>query len=186
MKININYDLLDKIAVSKKGYDIKRNIKILSCIEGLSTCVGAIAIASIPESSQNDIILFALKRVMGGVCWVFIYNIIDKIFGVVKKNAEEKLRRFVGSLHMLQLTTNVEMLKEAKLVKKGYKFKLNDKKIPVLKQDKYIKIPIVNGMGERFEETLYQEHIVGTKGYDISVKEPDKEVQVKKVLAKQM
>lgn len=186
MKIHLNYDLMNKLATAKRGYDLKQNIKFQVCLQTVLFCLDAALDIGLTEDHKVAWMTNLFYCIFFGVLNTHMNNFIDKKFEIYKERVEYKIRKLASDLKILQVNTNVEMLKEAELVQTNYKFKLNNKKIPVLKQDKYIKIPVVNGMGERFEETLYQEHIVGTKDYDLSVKEPDKKVQVKRKLAVQM
>ena len=74
------------------------------------------------------------------------------------------------------MKTTLELLKDAKDIQTNYKFKFEDgDKMPTLKQEKYIEIPLSNG----YTEALLQEHNIGSKEYEISVNEPVKKMNYK-------
>ena len=167
MKIKINYDLIDKINIANRGYDLQKRVKL-----NVTFGAGLFIFNQAISEEKNILLHFVAYFTTCFFCIVF-FSYLEKITGIIRYISEEELNSLIKQLRSIQINTNLEFLKEAKLVKKSYKLKRNDKNIPVIKQEKYIQIPIQNGLGEKFEETLFQEHIVGSKNYEISVKEPD-------------
>lgn len=187
LKIHINYDLMEQIDLANRGLRLQK-IARFGFIYAIFnfTVISSFILLTLPDSKKLWFInLLATSIEFVGMTSFFAIT-MNRFKEVVKDNANKKLIKLTSQLSSLDIHTNVEMLKESKLVQTHHEIKLNNKKIPVLKQDKYIKIPVVNGMGKRFEETLYQEHIVGTRSYDLSIKKPDEKVQVKRNLAVQM
>lgn len=187
LKIHVNYDLMEEIDIANKGLRLQKIADYILKLEtfnyGMLTCIDFICLPDHKIMWGPNFI----RCLLGFVGITATMSVLMKPFQAnVKLKANTKLAKLALDLFELNVYTTYEMLKGAEIVKTNYKFKLNDKKIPVLKQNKCIKIPVVNGMGKRFEETLYQEHIVGTRSYDLSVKKPDEKVQVKRKLAVQM
>lgn len=70
----------------------------------------------------------------------------------------------------------LKLLKDAEVIQTNYKVNLRDKnKLPFLKQEKYIEVPLCNG----YKEILLQEHNIGSKNYELSVQEPTKKMSLK-------
>lgn len=177
MKIKINYDVIDKIHVFNKGYDLKRVV----ALNTVSTIFTFFIISMFLDLGPAGI-----GSIAGFSIWTSIDIFADKKMSVSKSIAQDQLQDLVRDLKTIQVHTNLTALQEAKVIKTNYKLKLDDQKKPFLKQNKYIQVSAYNGLGNQYEATLYQEHIIGTKDYDISVGEPEKKVQVKRKLVKSM
>lgn len=173
MKFIIDYDVLEKIRQSKKGYRITRYL-----IGGL--CGFAIGMSlSVPSwvySAQNgeNIIPRVILSSTGGVITAILTSKYLQKYNMepAKQDADFKLRLFVNQLHNIEVRTSLELLKEAKLNQAPkYKIVFSDGnvKMPKLKQYKYIDVPLSNG----YEETVLQEHVFGDKDYEISVQSPE-------------
>ena len=65
------------------------------------------------------------------------------------------------------------MLQQSYEYETNYSFLLDDNNIPRLKQEKYINVPVVDRDGEK-EVSLVQEHIIGTREYELSCGSPTK------------
>jgi hypothetical protein len=79
-----------------------------------------------------------------------------------------------SSLSDINVNTSYELIKEAECYKKVYNLRFNDKKIPQLVESKYILLPTYGFDGEIIEESLVQEHVVGSKTYVLSKGSPSK------------
>lgn len=186
MKIKINYDVIDKIQNFNRGYDLKR-IAFANTISGLLTfLISSSIVLPISDHKISSMITIGTSSVFGTLLWTYIYISVDKAKSLSKSIAENKLQNLVRNLKKVQVHTNLSALQEAKVIKTSYKLKLDDQKKPFVKQDKYIQVCAYNSLGDQYNETLHQEHIIGTKDYDISVGEPEKKVQVKRKLARAM
>lgn len=179
-KIKVNYDLLRRIKESKTGmrlHRIKCKLIFLSFASSFVLIPNFAMLISKPEHIKS----FASS--LGNVIWIIGVNILmDYIFEKKNKdnnilNAEEDLRNLVIKLVSMDVRTTLELLKESKVIDTHYEIKFNDNMLPVLKQEKYIKVPLSNGYEEG--EILLQEHNIGSRDYELSVFEPVKEYKYK-------
>lgn len=99
-------------------------------------------------------------------------NNLDKDFDIQK--ARYDLYILVSELNNLDVNTTYANLLKSEVIQTDYEFKFIDSK-PLLKQKKYINIPLNNG----YEQTIMQEHKVGSKEYELSVNEPEKKMNLK-------
>lgn len=179
MKIKVNYELMQKIDIANKGFSLKGSIINNSKFCGkwfLFFCL----IDGIFNSDHN---LDVLNNLCTQAITFSIFGFIDitfaKFFGNQKiEFAENDLRMLSRQLASLHVKTNVPLLKESVVQDTNYKFVLNKHNFPVLKQDKYILVPTYDSYGNHDVESLHQEHILGTKDYDISVGEPNKRLKL--------
>lgn len=180
MKLKINYDLIEKIKESKSGIRLHKIFK-----ERINNVVFALGI-SLPLYP-----LLSVKGQLISISWVFVHNgilgsvdyLLDKRKQyTLKQSANSDLLYLVNALSRLEVKTTTELLKDAEIIKTGYKLKFRDSdKLPVIKEEKYIEVPLCNG----YKETLLQEHNIGSKDYELSVQEPVKKVQFKLAKATQ-
>ena len=91
-----------------------------------------------------------------------------------KERAKRNLSILPAELSSINVKTSTELLKESKCYHKVYNFKLNEKKIPQLIESKYILVPSYGINGEIEDESLLQEHVVGSKTYVLSKGSPKK------------
>ena len=77
------------------------------------------------------------------------------------------------ALKDINISTSYELLLDSENYKTEYKLKFDEAKIPYIKQDKYINIPVYND-GDIKEVSLVQEHVIGSKSYSLSYGSPSK------------
>lgn len=179
MKLRINYDLLEKIRFSKKGLSLKKSLAI-TYLPAFPLVIKSFY--DVISAMNNDIgnkdaylILLGLMLVGQTIPGTTVY-LAKKFFDPnAKPVADNSLSILAAKLTGLDIITTRELLKESELLKTKYQIKYTDNKLPVLKQEKYISVPLTNG----YSETLLQEHIIGSKTWDISVEEPEKKLQLK-------
>ena len=169
MKIRINYDLFEKLEELETGFCLKR--EIYKCLE-VMPFVFPIWI-SIDLFSKDEIDLLSNLLLIPQACmfrtfFVFIASLPLKKF--IKESAYERLSELSTYMHKLEILTNPELLKEAKVYEREYKLEFSNKKIPILKQKKYIAIRTIDDE----EVSILQEHNIGSKAWDISEEEPSK------------
>lgn len=100
---------------------------------------------------------------------------VKAIFGdIYKMKAERRISVLPSQFSSINVLTSSELLKESKCYKRIYNFKLNEKKIPQLIESKYILVPTYGLDGEIVDESILQEHVVGTKKYVLSKSSPSK------------
>lgn len=88
-----------------------------------------------------------------------------------KYEADERLRCLASSLKDINIYTDADSIKNARLYKTQYKLVRDEK--PFLQQNKYIMLP-TTGSFNADEVSLLQEHNVGSKEYVLSMGEPKK------------
>ena len=67
------------------------------------------------------------------------------------------------------------MLLQSEVYDKRIKIDLNESKIPLLMQEKYVFVPAYGFDGKEKEVSLLQEHEIGSRTYVLSVGEPEKQ-----------
>lgn len=166
MKIAINYELLSKINEAKCGFNINKIGKKMTVLMGIMSLV-SVAFSETPEQLASNILYsFTMLSLQTAG-----FEIIDS--RVNKVRAENQLRQLVSELRDINVSTDYESLFEAENYKTKYKLSFSDGIIPKLVQNKYIMVPTYN----EGEVSLLQEHVVGTRKYDLSVGEPEKQKQ---------
>lgn len=179
VKIRINYDLLEKINDSKTGLSLKRKASWMKYQMGLgllatmpfNILLSQIADANFIKETIKDI-LFLLT------CYGVSDTAVDYFLRETNKNiAKLKLILLLGELSDININTNYELLSNAYEYDSTYKFEVNDSKIPHLKEEKYIMVPVIKD-GEEKEVSLVQEHVVGSKEYILSYGSPQKKLKL--------
>lgn len=178
MKLENDFDIISKISEAEFGYDIKkqslRNLKITAVI------YGALSIVDIYQNDFN----FVSKLFDYGVCNVTM-NILDALlYGKLLKQNKQLMAGFdllylIHKLESLNVQTSLDMLKEAEVTKTSYKLVINENKLPIIKQNKYILIPTYSEFTTDSKVSLLQEHNLGSRKYILSVGEPQKKLTKK-------
>lgn len=174
MKIKVNYDLIEKIKEAKTGIRLHRIVKDKLKVVGLTLGITSpfYAFSSLRSNLLNILYVFLLNASFGGLEYFFEKRFKDSI----ELNATLELICLANDLSNLDVKTTTELLKDSEVIQTNYKIKFRDSdKLPVLKQEKYIEIPLCNG----YTETLLQEHNIGSKNYELSVQEPTKKMRLK-------
>ena len=170
MKIRVNYDLVEQIVLANKGFSMKQYAKdvIESIITATAVCSPIFVLGGVPIRIVGDIFCSSIPicAILNGAS-----NLI--LTKIEKEAAKETLNILSRQLNDIYFDTNSEMLMDAKVYKREYK--LNFEKFPPkLEEHKYLMIPVNNAWGNS-ERSLHQEHVIGTKDYDLSYGEPEKE-----------
>ena len=170
MKIRMNYELMEQISLAKRGISLRRCgtqiIHKTTLVTALVTPILATDGLTLNEIYEEYKLLLALYSVVFGSA-----EIISSPFG--KRNGKRNLQIIANKLKDIYIDTNIELLTEAKSYHTEYK--LNYETFPPkLEEHKYIMVAVNNDWGNN-ERSLHQEHIIGTRYYDYSYGEPDKE-----------
>lgn len=170
MKIRINYDLIDKIKESKTGFSLKRTISKSLLATSISTAL------NIPLIFDGDNTLVRFVSISSG-CFLMsllYWSLDNKNFKEINTNFSiNQLKQLASILRKHYVNTDYELLQKAYEYETKYSFMLDGDKIPRLKQEKYIMVPVVDRDGKK-EVSLVQEHIVGTRDYELSYGSPTK------------
>jgi len=163
MKIQINYELFEKIADAKTGFSLKRfSLSVLK-----ASCF--VTLVSIPlEGSSLQRFLYSLmfQTTFQGMFFGFV------IPPTVKANALSVLKDLAVKLNRIDVPTNVDLLQEAYKYETEYKIN-TDSSVPKIQKNTYFMVPIQEN-GQQKEVSLVEEHIVGEKSYTISHGSPSK------------
>ena len=177
MKLKVNFDLLSKIATSKTGFTLDRTMKksAINVVLVEALCL-PIQIASNYTPEQ---FLASLLRTIA--IQIFVFGTADAICSKWQKQmATDQLRILTIILKELDINTNYDLLVQSYKYKTNYKLEYNDSKIPKIKQEKYIMLPVYED-GEEREVSILQEHIIGGSGYELSIGEPQTQKKLKLV-----
>lgn len=170
MKIEINYDLFQKIKEAKKGFSL---IKCAKPVLSHTTIFVTIdSIISLLAALDNQPILYDISYylILSSLCYGMPEMILSKI---TQPKSINELKKLSITLNRINVNTDYELLLESYKYKTEYKVKFDESFIPYLKQDKYINVPVyVNG--EEKEVSLVQEHIIGSEKYYLSYGSPKK------------
>lgn len=168
MKIKVNYDLINKISESKNGLKLQKALIFSNCID-IPIYVYYLIITG--GSIFNFLFVVLLSQIPAMTNAGLISVLVEQW---VKNKANKNLDIFVNQLYNLEVKTTTELLKESKVIEKNYEINYKDNK-PILIQRKYISVPLCNG----YDETLLQEHNVGSRKYELSVQSPIKKHKFK-------
>lgn len=171
MKLTVNYDLINRIKESKKGFCLSKTIKHNLCL----TLPFTLTTLLFMENKLEKLILFVASNFM----WDFL-EFLSSPNEKVMQDSNCNLDLLPDKLYKLDIRTTIPLLQESKIIQTNYEIiKYRDDKLPVLTQKKYITIPLSNG----HEETILQEHVFGDDSYELSVQEPTKKLKFEAVHA---
>lgn len=187
MKLKTNQDLLKIISFANDGYSLENAIK--KCAKSpASYIIFGVTILDYILISLEDcykpdlegiVLSCSINFLNAGVIAKLLdasllNNFIDK---KIKAENFEKLEELSLALLKLEFDTTGELLMDAKLDSKNYKFEYKDSEsnIKKLKEYKYIDVPLKNGESK----ILLQEHFIGTKEFELTSPPDVTEYQLK-------
>lgn len=174
MKIKVNYDLIDKIKEQKIGYSLIRTRRDILKF-GVMFFPLDVLIAN------GDIKFLIIQTLFRTGSNAIVFTLIEKYlskFG--KDDVVMQLKALAESLRNHYINTDYELLQNSHQYKTNYRVILDENKIPRLKQEKYIMVPVVDRDGEK-EVSLLQEHLIGSNDYELSYGSPSKSKVLKPV-----
>lgn len=168
MKLKIAYDLPDKIREAETGFSLNKTAKKVGTLTTVSTaiCYGInLAAGAPPIHYVTD--PFAIAAIHCG------YRAIEQAMlgRFYKAQAQDDIIRLLSKLENINVYTNYYDLMQATTYKTEYE---TDLKNGVVEQKKYINVPVNDCWGER-EMSICQEHIIGSKEWNLSLGTPQKE-----------
>ena len=176
MKIDVNYDLIDKIREAKTGFSLQYNLNRPLKYTAFYSAFKLSSVIFVPTTTEEFLSYIT--------CGFGIYTLSGAIASVIclplsRKRAIESLKFLSSRLKDINVNTNHELLLKSYSYKTEYKVKFNDYLLPYVEQNKYISVLTIEN-GEENETSLLQEHIVGSKTYALSYGSP-KEKKVLKL-----
>lgn len=175
MKIQINYDLLNKVTESKKGFSLNQISKYVSkCTLGSLVVDASLSLIFLepPEKFLFDSIFYLIFHTILGT------TVHISLSELCKRKSDRDLLLLALKLYQLDIITDLNLIKKSYAYHTDYKMiNNNNKDIPILKQNKYIILPVYEN-GEESEVSILQEHIIGSKKYVLSIGEPEKQLKL--------
>lgn len=173
MKLKINYDFFEKIKDVKEPHNplkiIRNNKNFIVLYLSFCTVFDLLIFDSFDKFLSKVLIDFSI--LFGGASLTCAIELLLEIDDYAKM-AKENLKKLASSLNSLHLNTNYELLLESQLSCKQYKINLNEKKIPQILESKYILVPTYNYNNEIKNVSILQEHVVGSKTYELTLGSP--------------
>lgn len=172
MKLVINYDLIDAIKNVKEPYGVLKVVR--NNRHGY--------IARMPLWGLFDYVYFRdIQNTLAALMFQYMLimgsdMLIDKSMGIdyYATMSTKNLKTLIAELETINVMTNYNLLLQARLYDKAYKFTFNKDKTPIIMQEKYIDVPSYNYDGNLKDTSILQEHMIGSSSYVLSVGEPIK------------
>jgi len=163
MKIEINYDLIDKINEAKTGFSLQKYLNNTLNTALFASTPGSIyyTLTKEPEMMLENI-LFALT--LTSLTQAIAHTSVCKIN---KKTSLFKLAELSKILNKNHINTDLELLLKSYIYSTNYKININEKKLPYILQEKYIFVPTYEKSTIK-DVSLLQEHQIGTDKYYLS------------------
>lgn len=133
---------------------------------------------------QNLVLSYDIWSYLGlcagevALCGACIFIVAKKYGDADFKRASNNLHSLVQQLDDLHVSTDYDLLLKSEVYLKKHKIELNEKKIPLIVEEKYILVPTYNYNGDIKDTSILQEHIVGSKEYVLSLGSPKKEFKL--------
>lgn len=167
MKLTINYDLMEKIVLAKKGFSLKKTLKT-----GIALYPIAFAL-SVPTNLDDPKQMFTSSIIIMLYYYLLRVQKVILLSSLIKEKSFGELVKLSNYLESLNISTSASLLLNSKVYDTLYKVELDDAKIPYLLQKKYIMVPAYdsNGIGDI---SILQEHVIGSRDYVLSLGSPSK------------
>lgn len=176
MKIRINYDLIQRLEEKELGVSVSKTLS-------KNFKVGLLALSFMTLYNIDSL---SFKTIMEGIVGVSIATLAVNFFDNLRLSrkvemieAEKDLSLLCINLKGLNISTDLDLLRESNVYHRHYNIRLNKYKLPVLVQQKFIMVKTI-GDGEI---SVLQEHNIGGNKWELSKEEPER--QYKLSLAKQ-
>lgn len=173
MKIEINYDLMEKIAEAKVGYSLKMHVKKVGILSFITTAT----FLTVDCIAGNDFI-HTLSWITYSTCYYTLQSVLQATLlkNTTKKEAEKNLASLVSKLRTSNIKTDASTILDSYKYDTQYNVLDDEGAFPKFKENKYIKIPTCDEYWGNREMPIVQEHIIGTNNYFLSVGQPERKV----------
>lgn len=94
-----------------------------------------------------------------------------------KEEALQRLRKLSEDFNDLDIDTSCELLLKTEMEAHIYNLRLNEDKLPIIMENKYLLVPVYNNLGDVKKISVLQEHVVGSKQYVLSMGRPKKKLK---------
>ena len=184
LKININYDMIDKIYEAKGEHKLRLIYKNSPATAFLAASFASIevmkAIQGIDVLKSLSFAGLELSFFLIGVPLIHING--RQLLLSSKYNMEEainKIKDLSNILNLQNLNTTPELLLQSEVYYKKYKL-VKDGKSGVIRE-RYINIPFYNFNGDKTLKSVKEEHRIGSKEYILTLDSPKKQKVLKRV-----
>lgn len=178
-KIRINYDFFDKIKETQGKCKIRRWIKnnkfqdaiivTFTVKDIVEACLG---IDSIPQTIMDIATYYTLLAIALSALELLKNNIIEKNTGKTQEDyAYDELNNLTALLNSINVDINIKELMNAEMYHKKYKLAMEGK--PGIIRERYFEIETDNNNYDR-PISLKEEHLMGSKNYELTVASPPK------------
>ena len=189
-KLEINYDFIDKIYESEGKYKIKRfinNNKFTDAvIAGFVTkdiILGATGVLSPEQTVVKVSSYLATMSVILLLLESINQKLKERLTGKTQEErAEEELRKLALQLNNLNISVNLDDLKEAVIYHKKYRLRKDGK--PGVIRERYIEVPVSDSNNiNRDSASIKEEHVMGSRSYVLSLDTPKKQMVYRKAFS---
>lgn len=184
MKIRINYDFFDKIKDANEDkptvFTLIRNNKHIFILETLVLMfIEFLNYRLLPPPSPFDHFVFVFLAYRTLICEKIAGSLLFKKenINIYKEDAIVKLLELLKQLKKLYLNTDYQLLLKTELYKHEYSLKFKDG-IPRIIEKKYFNVPAYGFNNQIKTRSVLQEHVIGSRYYDLSLDEPVKKFKL--------
>lgn len=167
MKLVINYDFFNAILDVNEKFNgfkvIRNNKKFYKLAIPIWLTFDIIYLKKIIEVLLSLIFQIGFKVVIEYTSYLF-----DKI-DIYEIQSHNNLRLLANNLQNLNVNTDYNLLLESEYDGREYSIQINENKIPEIIENKYILVPVYDYNGEIKNQSIVQEHVIGTNNYVLSI-----------------
>ncbi len=173
MKININYELMDTIRSSQKGFSLKKFKTVMLLTNSLVIPLVISTNTAIGEGATETI-----KTILWCLSYSGMHNTLLGLANAPsnKQKAIENLQSLIPELNRHCIETDMDLITATENYKTKYSLNF-DSFPPRIIQSKYLAVPVHNDFGNN-ERFLVQEHFIGDRTYTLSLGEPKEKQKV--------
>ena len=170
-QIIINYDFINAIN------NINEPLSPMKLVRNRKKVYLLVPILFIVDLKIEEQLLLSLESLGIQTC-ILTGIIMTSKKDTYKEKSEKEVEELIPKLEELNIYTDKKIIKDSKLFEKKYKIELNNNKIPLLKESKYILVPSYTFNDRIIDKFICQDHFIGTNNYILSATRPNKEMQL--------
>lgn len=176
MKVLINYDLIDSVKNVNEPFT---PFKLIRNSKKRWVKINLPIYAAIDLTINEPSVLLPLL----GFQFLFITNLEYFSFKAIgydpfREKSELNLRNLAVELQDFNVDTDYEQILKSEEIERVYNLRLNNHKLPVLVESKYILVPTYTFNRGTKDTYFFQEHVVGSNSYVLSLGSPKKKLKV--------
>ena len=190
-KLEINYDFIDKIYESEGKYKVKRFINnnkftdaIIAGFVTKDIILGATGVLSPEQTAVKVTSYVATMSVILLLLESINQRLKENMTGKTQEErAEDELRELAVQLNNLNISVNLDDLKEAIVYHKKYSLRKDGK--PGIIRERYIEVPLSENYNNINSDTasIKEEHVMGSRSYVLTLDTPKKQMVYRKAFS---